>query len=70
MKDPLIEPDHSWRHRFKTICGLEVPDHRRKAIMGHSEKGAAGVYGETPLLMAQQIIDRLANPLVDLAKAA
>jgi integrase len=70
LADPLIEPDHSWRHRFSTVCGLNIPDHRRKAIMGHSEPGAAGKYGETPLLMAQQIIDGLPNPLAELAKAA
>jgi hypothetical protein len=40
---PLLEPDHSWRHRFTTVCGdIEIPDHRRKAIMGHSEPGPAG----------------------------
>jgi hypothetical protein len=47
--------------------GSSVPkvlDHQRMAIMGHSEKGAAGVYGEVYLEEAQEAINALRNPLV------
>jgi hypothetical protein len=70
LTDPLLEPDHSWRHRFKTVFPDDAPDWQRKAIMGHSEPGAAGVYGEVGLRKAQSLINRLRNPLVEIAAEA
>jgi hypothetical protein len=73
LTDPLLEPDHSWRHRFKTECGIrvrvngmsipKVQDHQRLAIMGHAEASVSGVYGETPLTEALDAINSLRDPL-------
>lgn len=46
--------NHSWRHRFKTLCR----EHRINqavslAIMGHEEEGTSGSYGDRPSLKVQ-----------------
>jgi hypothetical protein len=58
---------------LKTQCGVNeiVPGKRvprvlewhMKAIMGHAEKRAAGVYGEVPLEEAREAINALRDPL-------
>ncbi len=45
---PKVQPNHAWRHRFKTV-GREagLGDRYLDAIQGHSDGSAAAAYGET-----------------------
>ena len=45
---PKVQPNHAWRHRFKTL-GREagLGDRYLDAIQGHSDGSAAAGYGET-----------------------
>jgi len=47
ITDPLIQPNHAWRHRLKTIsrdCG--IGSEYSEAIMGHEDGKASTRYGE------------------------
>lgn len=50
LTDPRLSPNHSWRHRLKTLSrrhglALDIVD----AITGHSRKTVADGYGEFPV---------------------
>ena len=57
VPDAAVDPNHGWRHRFKTVCreaGVdpEIRDH----IQGHRPRTIGEHYGETPLkAQAKQI---------------
>jgi len=49
LTDPRLSPNHSWRHRLKTLCrrhGLAID--LANAITGHLRKTVADGYGEYP----------------------
>ncbi|WP_181319021.1 DUF6538 domain-containing protein [Rhodobacter aestuarii] len=57
ITDPEVQPNHAWRHRFKTVgrdtgMDLEVRD----AIQGHSDGRAASDYGEVTIKAMWQAI--------------
>ncbi|ARR56180.1 hypothetical protein HY78_23340 [Rhizorhabdus wittichii DC-6] len=56
ITDPEIQPNHAWRHTFKTVC-LEAGVEERAAdyMQGHSSKGQGRRYGSNtiPALAAQ-----------------
>lgn len=57
---PNVQPNHAWRHRFKTLgrlhgIGAEFID----AIQGHSNKTVAATYGEMPLKAMDREIKKL-----------
>jgi integrase len=55
-----VQPNHGWRHRFKTQCReLGVSDHVSDAIQGHAGKTASDGYGDTTLITKIAAIDRL-----------
>jgi integrase len=65
MKDPRLGPDHSWRHRFKTVCrdaGIDRDVH--DALTGHTDGSASENYGEFPLPPKIAAVKKLRNPLV------
>lgn len=47
IKDPLISPNHSWRHWFIGACRVVMPIEVRSAITGHSAKmDESAAYGD------------------------
>jgi integrase len=65
LRDSLkIEDDlitfHSWRHSFADMCrDAGVEPEVRKALMGHTEGGAAGAYGSGNGLHARRLIEAI-----------
>jgi integrase len=50
ITDPRIQPNHAWRHRFKTIArDTDMHPEYRDAIQGHEDGRAASDYGETTI---------------------
>lgn len=50
ITDPRVQPNHAWRHRFKTVAreiGMDVEI--RDAIQGHEDGRAASDYGEVTI---------------------
>ncbi len=50
ITDPALQPNHAWRHRFKTVArevGMDVEI--RDAIQGHEDGRAASDYGEVTI---------------------
>lgn len=47
VTDPRIQPNHAWRHRFKTIArDVDIQPEYMNAIQGHEDGRAASEYGE------------------------
>lgn len=60
ITDPNVQPNHAWRHRFKTIArdskmDLEVRD----AIQGHEDGRAASDYGEVSVKAMWDAVQKL-----------
>lgn len=50
IKDPRVQPNHGWRHRFKTVGrDVDVDLAYLDAIQGHDDGRAATEYGETTM---------------------
>ena len=57
-----IQPNHAWRHRFKTQClELGVSDRVMDAIQGHAAKSAGDGYGDVTLKTKAGAIEKLPN---------
>lgn len=49
VDDPEVQPNHGWRHRFKTQARLVgMPPETRDAIQGHSHRTEGESYGDHP----------------------
>jgi integrase len=60
IKDPFIQPNHAWRHRFKTLGRLHGMDSAKlDAIQGHAQANEGGSYGEFPAASLKPEIDKL-----------
>ncbi|MCO5961787.1 DUF6538 domain-containing protein [Sinorhizobium meliloti] len=47
IKDPRVQPNHAWRHRFKTIArDVDIGEHYMAAIQGHEDGSSNFEYGE------------------------
>lgn len=56
----VASPNHGWRHRFKTTARLVgIPADVRDAIQGHVARTQGEKYGETPLAILREAIERL-----------
>lgn len=50
VKDPRVDPNHGWRHRFKTIgIDLEIAKRVLDAIQGHAPTSVSEEYGEVSI---------------------
>lgn len=50
VKDPRVQPNHGWRHRFKTIArDVDIAQRYMDAIQGHEDGSASGDYGENTM---------------------
>jgi integrase len=58
---PAVQPNHAWRHRFKSICReAGIPSEYNNALTGHSNRANVGnVYGEYPPLALHREICKL-----------
>lgn len=60
-----VQPNHAWRHRFKTQCReLGISDRVADAIQGHAGRTASDGYGDVTLKTKINAIDQL--PAYDL----
>ena len=59
VSDPAVQPNHGWRHAFKTI-GLEAGIEGRvlDAIQGHAPRTEGETYGSVSLLARVRAMDR------------
>ncbi|MCJ2100014.1 DUF6538 domain-containing protein [Methylobacterium sp. E-046] len=66
VPDKGVDPNHGWRHRFKTV-GLEIGIQQRvlDAIQGHSSRSASDDYGDVTLKTQADAISKL--PYYDLS---
>lgn len=50
IDDPTVQPNHAWRHRFKTVAReTKIDVEVRDAIQGHEDGRAASDYGEVTI---------------------
>ena len=55
-----LQPNHAWRHRFKTQCReLEISDRVVDAIQGHAPRTASDNYGDVTLKAKIDAINKL-----------
>lgn len=55
-----VQPNHAWRHRFKTIGReAEISDRVLDAIQGHAARTAGDSYGDVTIATKKKAIDRL-----------
>ncbi|WP_205965823.1 DUF6538 domain-containing protein [Paracoccus liaowanqingii] len=50
IDDPRVQPNHAWRHRFKTVArDVDIAPEYVDAIQGHEDGRASSDYGETTI---------------------
>lgn len=55
--DPAVQPNHAWRHTFKTRCiEAEIPERVADAIQGHAPRSVGQAYGSVPLSVLARAI--------------
>lgn len=63
---PKVQPNHAWRHRFKTVgrdAGLDL--HYLNVIQGHSDGKAATDYGKTTIKALYREICKVPEVVID-----
>ena len=66
ITDPNVQPNHAWRHRFKTIArDVRMPSEIRDYIQGHSPRTEGEEYGEVSVKATYEAI--LLLPRFDVA---
>ncbi|WP_420344717.1 DUF6538 domain-containing protein [Paenirhodobacter sp.] len=60
IADPNVQPNHAWRHRFKTIAReVGIAPEYSDAITGHEDGRAASDYGETTVKALWREVQKL-----------
>jgi integrase len=60
VTDLTVQPNHGWRHRFKTQARLVGMDHEaRDALQGHVGRTEAQKYGDMPISVLANAIGKL-----------
>ena len=60
VSDPLVAPQHGWRHRFKTVgMAAHIPPRWLDAIQGHAGRTAGESYGDVTIAMKAEAIAKL-----------
>jgi len=58
ITDKRVQPNHAWRHRFKTLCrDAGIDRDSRNAIQGHGDGTAAEGYGEVSITALRRAIE-------------
>ncbi|TNC61994.1 DUF6538 domain-containing protein [Rubellimicrobium roseum] len=70
IKDERVQPNHAWRHRFKTEARrLSIERWIVDAIQGHSDGSASAGYGEVPVEPLYEAIKKLPRYEVEPSRA-
>ena len=57
-----LQPNHAWRHRFKTQClELGISGRVMDAIQGHAGKTAGDNYGDVTLKAKRDAIEKIVS---------
>ena len=60
ITDPRISPNHSWRHRFKTLARMhEVRPDIGDALVGHGKRTVGDGYGEFPVPALKREMEKI-----------
>ena len=60
VDDPHVQPNHGWRHLFKTNCRRAgIAPEVRDAIQGHAPRNVGEAYGEWPIDVLAEAIQLL-----------
>lgn len=60
VQDKRIQPNHAWRHRFKTTArDVDIPQRYMDAIQGHDDGSASADYGENTMKALYREIQKL-----------
>jgi Site-specific recombinase XerD len=60
IKDPALQPNHAWRHRFKSLTILHgIEERLADAIQGHAPSSTGRKYGTSPLAAMADAIAKL-----------
>ncbi|KQB12428.1 integrase [Rhodobacter capsulatus] len=60
ISDPNVQPNHAWRHRFKTVAReVGIAPEYSDAITGHEDGRAASDYGETTVKALWREVQKL-----------
>lgn len=60
ITDPQLQPNHGWRHRFKTVArNADIAPEYSDAITGHEDGRAASDYGEMTIMALWREIQKL-----------
>jgi len=58
VNDPEVQPNHGWRHRFKTVARtVGIPEGIADRIQGHAPRHEGGKYGSIPLATLRDAIE-------------
>jgi len=67
ITDARVQPNHAWRHRFKTVCrDVGIDRDTRDAFQGHQDGTAASGYGEVTIKAMKLAMDTF--PRVNLSE--
>lgn len=68
VRDERVQPNHAWRHRFKTITRDLGLDHRVvDCIQGHAARTSGEDYGDVSVVAMARVIDAI--PRIDMERA-
>lgn len=60
IEDPRVQPNHAWRHRFKTDArDVDIAPEYVDTIQGHEDGRASSDYGETAIRAPWREIKKL-----------
>ncbi len=60
VTDPNVQPNHGWRHRYKTICrNLGFDPRVVDAIQGHAPKSASDDYGDVSVVAMARVMAKI-----------
>ena len=60
MNDPNVQPNHAWRHRFKTVARqVGMDPEARERIPGHAVDSEGRKYGAWPIAALLAEIEKL-----------
>ena len=60
IRDLRLQPNHAWRHRFKTVSReVDISDRYADALQGHEDGSASAGYGETTVKALYREIKKL-----------
>ena len=62
VTDPRVQPNHGWRHRFKTVArDVGIDPRYMDAIQGHADGSASTAYGENTMKALYREVQKLPN---------